>query len=41
MGVKRVSLGTGWYRCALGAAERAARAVIGEGKLERIWEAQG
>ena len=38
-GVRRVSLGTGWYRYALGAAESAARAVIGEGKLERIWEA--
>ena len=38
-GVRRVSLGTGWHRCALGAAERAARAVIGEGRLERIWEA--
>jgi len=37
-GVRRVSLGTGWYRHALGAAERAARAVIGEGRLERIWE---
>jgi 2-methylisocitrate lyase-like PEP mutase family enzyme len=37
-GVRRVSLGTGWYRHALGAAERAARAVIEEGKLERIWE---
>lgn len=36
-GVRRVSLGTGWYRCALGAAESAARAVIAEGKLERIW----
>ena len=40
-GVKRVSLGTGWYRYALGAAERAARAVIEEGRLERIWEDQG
>jgi 2-methylisocitrate lyase-like PEP mutase family enzyme len=38
LGVRRVSLGTGWYRHALGAAESAARAVIGEGKLERIWE---
>ena len=37
-GVRRISLGTGWYRHALGAAERSARAVIGEGKLERIWE---
>ncbi|MFL5560933.1 MAG: isocitrate lyase/phosphoenolpyruvate mutase family protein [Gemmatimonadaceae bacterium] len=38
LGVRRVSLGTGWYRLALGAAESAARAVIGEGKIERIWE---
>jgi 2-methylisocitrate lyase-like PEP mutase family enzyme len=38
-GVRRVSLGTGWHRHALGAAERAARAVIGEGRLESIWEA--
>lgn len=38
LGVRRVSLGTGWYRYALGAAESAARAVIGEGRLERIWE---
>lgn len=36
-GVRRVSLGTGWYRCASAAAESAARAVIAEGKLERIW----
>ena len=40
LGVKRVSLGTGWYRGTLGAAERAARAVIEEGKLEWIWEVQ-
>ena len=38
LGVRRVSLGTGWHRLALGAAESAARAVIAEGKLERIWE---
>ena len=38
LGVRRVSLGGGWYRCALGAAEAAARAVIGEGRLERVWE---
>ena len=40
-GVRRVSLGTGWHRHALGAAESAARAVMEEGKLERIWEGGG
>ncbi|NUO62593.1 MAG: isocitrate lyase/phosphoenolpyruvate mutase family protein [Gemmatimonadaceae bacterium] len=38
LGVRRVSLGGGWYRCAMSAAESAAKAVIDEGKLERIWE---
>lgn len=40
LGVRRVSVGTGWHRYAIRVAEEAARAVLA-GSAERLWEPEG
>ena len=37
LGVPRLSLGGGWHRQAMAAAEQAARAVLGDGDLTALW----
>jgi 2-methylisocitrate lyase-like PEP mutase family enzyme len=37
LGVRRVSLGTGWHRYAMRMAEGAARDLLADGDLERLW----